>query len=90
MRTAFTPQKAFAEIESRAGAGNPPQKGASMKKAEMVKRLEELQVLLNMDAKDVAEEHNTKHPNWHQLSETDAYPYMVGRAQYAINYILSH
>ena len=61
-----------------------------MTKAEMVKRLEELQVLLNMDAKDVAEEHNTKHPNWHQLSETDAYPYMVGRAQFVVNYILSH
>ena len=62
-----------------------------MTKAEMVKRLEELQVLLNMDAKDVAEEYNSTHQNCgYQLSETDAYPYMVGRAQYAVNYILSH
>ena len=61
-----------------------------MTKADMVKRLEELQVLLNMDAKDVAEEHNKIHLDWYQLSETDAYPYMVGRAQYLVNYILSH
>ena len=62
-----------------------------MKKAEMIERLKELQELLNMDAKDVAEQFNEKHSDWeYKFDSNDAYPYMVGRAQYAVNYILSH
>ena len=62
-----------------------------MKKAEMIEMLKELQELLNMDAQDVAKQVNEKHPDWeYKFDSIDAYPYMVGRAQFAINYILSH
>lgn len=62
-----------------------------MKKAEMVERLKKLQELLNMDAKDVAEQVNAKHPDWvYKMDSSDAYPYMVGWVQGEINYILTH
>lgn len=62
-----------------------------MKKAEMVERLKRLQEILNMDAKDVAERYNAEHKDvGYKFDTCDAYPYMVGMAQYQINYILSH
>lgn len=66
-------------------------KGTSMKKAEMIERLEKLQKLLSMDAQDVAEQVNAKHPNWtYKFDSSDAYPYMVGYAQEEIKYILNN
>lgn len=62
-----------------------------MKKSEMIKRLKELQELLNMDAKDFAERYNAEHAGGgFKMDTSDAYPYMVGWAQGEINYILAH
>lgn len=62
-----------------------------MKKAEMVKRLKELQELLAMDTQDWADKYNAEHADRaYKMTPSDAYPYMLGWAEAEIKYILTH
>ena len=62
-----------------------------MKKAEMVKRIKELQEMLSMDTQDWADKYNAEHDgSVYKMKPSDAYPYMVGWVKSEINYILTH
>lgn len=62
-----------------------------MKKEEIIKRLTALQALLNMDAKDFAEQYNAEHADdWFKMDASSAYPYMVGWVRGEIENILTH
>lgn len=62
-----------------------------MKKAEMMKRLKELQEFLEKDAEEIAEQYNASHEHLsYKMKTSDAYPYMVGWAEAEIKYILTH
>ena len=59
-----------------------------MKKAEIIRRLKELQKILDMDAQDYADKINGDHK--HNLSRSDAWCYRTGVVAAEIEYILKN
>ncbi len=59
-----------------------------MKKAEIIERLEELQNILNMTAREYADQVNAEDPSI-VLKDEDAYVYRTGVVKAKIDYILN-
>ena len=61
-----------------------------MEKAEIIRRLEELQKILKMDAQDYADMINAEHTESFNLNFNDAYAYRTGVVVSSIDYILNN
>lgn len=60
-----------------------------MEKAEIIRRLEELQKILKMDAQEYADMINAEHTEFN-LTFNDAYAYRTGVVASSIDYILNN
>ena len=61
-----------------------------MENAEIIRRLEELQKILKMDAQDYADMINAEHTESFNLTFSDAYAYRTGVVASSIDYILNN
>ena len=70
--------------------GSGMRKEQVMEKAEIIRRLEELQKILKMDAQDYADMINAEHTESFNLTFSDAYVYRTGVVASSIDYILNN
>ena len=61
-----------------------------MEKAEIIRKLEELQKILKMDAQEYADMINAAHTESFNLTFNDAYAYRTGVVASSIDYILNN